>query len=172
MRGGSAGAAEEARIALATATGTHQGNNSGGAAGTWEAGSRESRPADDDRASQLETANIPGLSQLYDLERDLDERIARRRKEGKNPFDLLDPSKPEYVGTAEALSPYADEALRQTLEDRARHLSAAAAASAEHFEREATTAELAGAREALRQGADHRSVIRRFNARGINFSRL
>jgi flagellar biosynthesis/type III secretory pathway protein FliH len=120
----------------------------------------------------LETANIPGLSQLYDLERDLDERIDRRRKEGKNTFDLLDPSKPEYVGTAEALSPYADEALRQTLEDRARHLSAAAAASAEHFEREATPAELAGARDALRQGADHRSVIRRFNARAINFSRL
>jgi hypothetical protein len=172
MRGGSAGAAEEAWIGLATATGMRQGNDSDGATGAWEAGSRESRPADDDSASQLETANIPGLSQLYDLERDLDERIARRRKEGKNPFDLLDPSKPEYVGTAEALSPYADEALRQTLEDSARHLSAAAAASAEHFEREATPAELAGARDALRQGADHRSVVRRFNARGINFSQL
>jgi hypothetical protein len=171
MRGGSAGAVEEARIGLATATGMRQGNDSGGA-GAWESGSRDSPPADDDRAGQSETASIPGLSQLYDLERDLDERIDRRRKEGKNPFDLLDPSKPEFVGTAEALSPYADEALRQTLEDRARHLSCAAAASAEHFEREANPAELAGARDALRQGADHRSVIRRFNSRGINFSRL
>ena len=166
------GDAKEAWIGLPTATGLPDGNNSGAADGGWETESQESRPADNERTGQWQTGKIPGLSQLYNLERDLDERINRRRREGKNPFDLLDPSKPEYVGTAEALSPYAYEALRQALQDRARHLRAAAAASAEHFKREATPAELAGARDALRHGADHQLVIRRFNARGINFSRL
>ena len=80
--------------------------------------------------------------------------------------------KPDYVGKPEALQPYAHESLRQSFEQRIAELTSAALASAENYQREATVDELEDARKAIRQGADYRAVIDRFNAHGINFSAL
>jgi hypothetical protein len=68
--------------------------------------------------------------------------------------------------------PYALAALRNALEERARQVRSAAAASAEKSVRDATPGALGSARRALSEGADHRHVIARFNAHGINFSEL
>jgi hypothetical protein len=107
-----------------------------------------------------------------DLERRLDSKIDRYRKEGKDPFDLFDPSKPDYVGKPEAMLPYRYGALRDALRERLRQVRAAAAASAQNSQRQATPAELANARRALSEAADHRDVIDRFNAHSIDFSAL
>jgi hypothetical protein len=108
----------------------------------------------------------------YRLERDLDYRIDRHRRDGKDPLDLFDPSKPDYAGKPEALLPYQLAALRQALEERARQVHSAAKASADTSRRRATPGELDGARHALFHGADHRVVIHRFNAHGVDFSDL
>jgi hypothetical protein len=108
----------------------------------------------------------------YDLERDLDYRIDRHRKAGKDPLDLFDPSKPDYVGKPEAVEVYRRTTLQRALQKRAEQIKAAAMASAEKFSRHATAAELERAHHALANGADHREVIARFKAHGINFSAL
>jgi hypothetical protein len=108
----------------------------------------------------------------YDLERELDYRIERHRKAGKDPLDLFDPSKPDYVGKPEAMEFHRRTTLRRALENRADQVEAAAMASAEKFRRHATLAELERARHALSNSADHREVIARFKAHGINFSAL
>jgi len=118
------------------------------------------------------TGEAARIQQLYYLERDLDYRIDRYRKSGKNPLDLFDPSKPDYVGKPEAIRPYRLAALRQALEERARQIRSAAKASEEKFRRHATPTELKRARHALSNGADHREVIARFSRHGINFSAL
>jgi hypothetical protein len=110
--------------------------------------------------------------QRMQLERRLDSKIDRYRKEGKDPHDLFDPSKPDYVGKPEAVLPYRYGALKQALQERIRQVRAAAAASVQNSRRQATPAELAGARYALGEGTDHRDVIDRFNAHGIDFSAL
>jgi hypothetical protein len=112
------------------------------------------------------------IRQLYNLERDLDHRIQYYRKCGKDPFDLLDPSKPDYMGKPELIAQYRLAALRHALEERARQIKAAAAASAENFHRHATPAEVERVHHALSNGADHREVIARLKAHGINFSTL
>jgi hypothetical protein len=49
----------------------------------------------------------PGaIMRLYNLERDIDYKVERYRREGKDPLDLFDPSKPDYLGTPQALAPY------------------------------------------------------------------
>ena len=58
-----------------------------------------SRPADEQTA-------LSGVSQLYWFERDSDQKIERYKHDGKDPHDLFDPSKPDYLGTAQALLPY------------------------------------------------------------------
>src|SRR5580700_7521288 len=73
------------------------------------------------------TGKAAGILQLYNLERDLDYRIDRYRRKGKDPLDLFDPSKPDYVGKPEAMLPYALAALRNALEERARQVRSAAA---------------------------------------------
>jgi hypothetical protein len=113
-----------------------------------------------------------GKTQMYLLERDLNRKIEQYRKDGKSPFDLFDPSKPDYVGKPQALQPFAHESLRQSFEHRMAELTSAARASTEDAQREASQQELASARTAIRQGADHRAVIDRFNAHGIDFSAL
>jgi hypothetical protein len=49
------------------------------------------------------SANI-ARSWLYGLERDVDHRINRYRRDGKDPLDLFDPAKPDYVGKSAAMS--------------------------------------------------------------------
>ncbi len=43
-------------------------------------------------------------AQLYNIEREIDWKIERYRTEGKDPNDLFDPSKPDYLGGADFLS--------------------------------------------------------------------
>lgn len=47
-----------------------------------------------------------GKAKLYQFEWLLDQKMDEYRKAGKNPSDLLDPSKPDYMGKPEALAPY------------------------------------------------------------------
>jgi hypothetical protein len=47
-----------------------------------------------------------GKLQNYAFERFVDQKMDEYRKAGKNPSDLLDPSKPDYLGSPEVLKPY------------------------------------------------------------------
>lgn len=47
-----------------------------------------------------------GDGQLYNFEWALDQKIDQYRKEGKNPQDLLDPTKPDFVGKPEFLTQF------------------------------------------------------------------
>lgn len=74
--------------------------------------------------------DMSGGGNFFRLQQDLASKIADYRKAGKDPFDLLNPSKPDYVGSPDALSGYqtsTTEALT-AYSDRMRKQSAAAAA--------------------------------------------
>jgi len=58
----------------------------------------------------------------YRLMVDLDTKIAEYKKAGKNPYDLLDPSKPDYMGRPEALQPY-QKTLQESIRGQAAKLS-------------------------------------------------
>jgi hypothetical protein len=62
-----------------------------------------------------------GRAKMYLLERDIDRKIGEYLKEGKDPLDLFDRSKPDYVGKPESLEPYRTTA-REALEENARRL--------------------------------------------------
>jgi len=66
-----------------------------------------------------------GRSKMYLLERDLDRKIDQYRKDGKDPFDLFDRSKPDYIGKPESLERYRTT-LTEAVKERAREVSAAA----------------------------------------------
>jgi hypothetical protein len=51
------------------------------------------------------------VSQHYDLEREVDQKVERARKDGKDPNDLFDPSKPEFLGRPGALRALGKETL-------------------------------------------------------------
>jgi len=70
-----------------------------------------------------------GRRKMYLLERDIDRKIDQSRRDGKDPFDLFDRSKPDYAGKPEALERYRTT-LAEAVQERARELSAAAAADA------------------------------------------
>jgi hypothetical protein len=70
-----------------------------------------------------------GRVQMYLLERNLDQKIEQARKDGKNPVDLFDPSKPEYVGSSKALLPYRTS-LQQRMAERVNQAPPVAAGSA------------------------------------------
>jgi hypothetical protein len=109
---------------------------------------------------------------MYLLERDLGQRIDQLRKEGRNPVDLFDPSKPDYVGSSKALLPFTQDALWKGLQDQLQELISAAQLSAKNARRKASTDELMSARNALRAGVDPRAIADRFDARQIDFSGL
>jgi len=58
----------------------------------------------------------------YRLMVDLDAKIAEYKKAGKNPYDLLDPSKPDYMGRPEALLPY-QKTLQESIRSQGSKLS-------------------------------------------------
>jgi hypothetical protein len=62
-----------------------------------------------------------GRSKMYLLERDIDRKIDQYRKDGKDPFDLFERSKPDYIGKPESLERYR-ATLPETLEERAREI--------------------------------------------------
>ena len=47
-----------------------------------------------------------GDPMFYMFDWTLQQKVAQYKKEGKNPFDLLDPSKPDYMGNPEAIKPF------------------------------------------------------------------
>lgn len=70
-----------------------------------------------------------GPSNLYRLQWDLDQKIEAYRKAGKDPTDLFNPHKPDYMGSPAALAPY-QKTLQQSLQDKTRSLTGAAAVAA------------------------------------------
>jgi len=52
---------------------------------------------------------------LFDWEREIDRKIADYRAEGKNPNDLFDPSKSDYLGSPQALLPHIHSSLLQLI---------------------------------------------------------
>lgn len=67
-----------------------------------------------------------GKSNVYRLMVDVERKMEEYRKAGKNPYDLLDPSKPEFMGKPEALEPYR-KPLAESMRDTARRLSGGSA---------------------------------------------
>lgn len=66
-----------------------------------------------------------GRSKMYLLERDIDRKIDQYLKDGKDPLDLFDRSKPDYVGKPESLERYRTT-VREALEENARQLRSTA----------------------------------------------
>jgi hypothetical protein len=70
-----------------------------------------------------------GRTKMYLLERDIDRKIGQYVRDGKDPLDLFDRSKPDYVGKPESLERYRTTA-REALEENARQVGAAAVSGA------------------------------------------
>jgi hypothetical protein len=63
-------------------------------------------PQIDQTDMNLGIKDLTGQERLYRFEWDLDHLMEQDRKADKNPWNRLDPTKPEYMGRAEALAPY------------------------------------------------------------------
>lgn len=64
-----------------------------------------------------------GSAKSYEFERALDRKMEEYRKAGKDPHDLLDPEKPDYMGQQKVLNQYItplDQDLRKVIEDAAK----------------------------------------------------
>lgn len=70
-----------------------------------------------------------GRSKMYLLERDIDRKIDQYLKDGKDPFDLFDRSKPDYVGKPESLERYRTT-VQEALEENSRQRRSTAAPGA------------------------------------------
>jgi hypothetical protein len=70
-----------------------------------------------------------GRAKMYLLERDIDRKVGQYLKDDKDPFDLFDRSKPDYVGKSESLERYRTT-VREALEENARQLRSNAASGA------------------------------------------
>jgi hypothetical protein len=62
-----------------------------------------------------------GRTKMYLLERDIDRKIGQYLQDGKDPLDLFDRSKPDYVGKPESLERYRTT-VQEALEENARRL--------------------------------------------------
>ncbi len=67
-----------------------------------------------------------GRSKMYLLERDIDRKVGQYTKDGKDPLDLFDRSKPDYVGKPESLERYRTT-VTEALEENTRQRSTTAA---------------------------------------------
>lgn len=67
-----------------------------------------------------------GKLKLYLFRADLDKKIAAYRAEGKNPYDLFDPAKPDFVGKPDVVGLY-QKSLQESMNDVARRLRSQAA---------------------------------------------
>lgn len=68
--------------------------------------------------SDLSGIKDPGAPlEFFRLQQDVARKVEEFRKAGKDPFDLFNPNKPDYVGSPEALVPYQRD-LQQVLDDR------------------------------------------------------
>lgn len=59
-----------------------------------------------------------GPQQVYNFTVDLQRKIAEYKKVGKDPYSLMDPRSPDYMGSPAALTPY-QKPLQQSLQDTA-----------------------------------------------------
>jgi hypothetical protein len=75
------------------------------------------------------TIDQTGREELYKFEWKLDRKIEEYRQAGKNPSDLLDPSKPEYMGKPEVVGEF-QKPLTQSLREHAERLRAQQSAPA------------------------------------------
>jgi hypothetical protein len=73
--------------------------------------------------------DMTGGSSFYRLQTDLDAQITDYRKAGKNPFDLLNPRKPDFIGSPENLVQY-QHSIPQTMEQIRREYAPASATPA------------------------------------------
>lgn len=73
--------------------------------------------------------DMSGGSDFFRLQQDLNAKIAEYRKAGKNPFDLLDPSKPDFFGKPEALWNY-QKSIPESLTEYAAKMKAQAVRAA------------------------------------------
>lgn len=64
-----------------------------------------------------------GDQQLYRFTFDLQQKVEQYRKAGKDPRDLFDPSKPDYMGSPAALQPY-QKTMQQSMQDTVKRLGA------------------------------------------------
>jgi hypothetical protein len=110
--------------------------------------------------------------QRMHLERRLDSKIDRYRKEGKCLMTCSIRPSPTISASLKRSCPTVTGPSSRP----SRNASAKSAPRGRHprkiSQRQATPAELANARRALGEGADHRDVIDRFNAHGTDFSAL
>lgn len=79
------------------------------------------KPLIDKSNPMLGRIDHDGPHNVYRFERAVSEKIAEYRKANKNPHDLFDPSKPDYMGRPEALQPF-QKTLQESMSDAARRV--------------------------------------------------
>lgn len=73
-----------------------------------------------DKSNLLQgTIDAPGSEQYYRFQHYVAQQVANYRREGKDPFSLFDPSKPDYIAKPGALAPF-QKPLSESVRDRAR----------------------------------------------------
>lgn len=80
------------------------------------------KPAIDKSNPLMGKIDQDGPLNMYRFETDVNRKIDDYRKAGKDPADLFDPAKPDYLGKPAALAPY-QKPLTETLRDQARRAS-------------------------------------------------
>jgi hypothetical protein len=69
-----------------------------------------------------------GDQKLYEFTRNIQKKVAEYRKAGKDPRDLFDPAKPDYMGSQAALAPY-QKSLKDSMESMAERMRSSMEAS-------------------------------------------
>lgn len=84
--------------------------------------SKAVEPAIDKSNPLMGSIDWSGKLQNYAFERFVDTKITEYQKAGKSPFDLFDPSKPDYLGTPKVLSQF-QKPFQQSVQDLADRLA-------------------------------------------------
>jgi len=69
-----------------------------------------------------------GDQKLYEFTRNIQKKVAEYRRAGKDPRDLFDPAKPDYMGSPAALAPY-QKSLKDSMESMAERMRTSMEAS-------------------------------------------
>lgn len=69
-----------------------------------------------------------GDQKLYEFTRNIQKKVAEYRKAGKDPRDLFDPAKPDFMGSPAALAPY-QKSLKDSMESMAERMRTSMEAS-------------------------------------------
>jgi hypothetical protein len=79
------------------------------------------RPSIDKSNPLMGSLDMSGGVNFFRLQQDIAKDIDDYRKAGKNPHDLFDPSKPDYLGKPEALEPY-QNSIVESMDDISRRM--------------------------------------------------